>query len=261
MKEPGRSARVRRNRIKGWLYTLSGSRPCRLCNGITVPAGASWMHTLLRCQRCGLVSVAELPPAAQLHAAYCRVHMSDYQVAHKEDWGPWMRHKHTTLDALGLDAPGPGPALDLGCGEGALLQVLEERGWEAWGVEINPHLAAQANAAGLKVVKGPVEQSLACSPLPRSFSLVLMNHLIEHLRSPLAVLQRVRSWLQPGGALVVETPLQPDLLNIDHLHCFSPAALELALHRAGFQPRRWYDYLDANYGHHNLACLAQVQSP
>jgi SAM-dependent methyltransferase len=188
-------------------------------------------------------------------------------VQHKRDWSAFAALKQATLDRLGVDrlerrlrSAGGGEmrALDLGCGEGALLQVLERRGWEAWGLELCPPLAGRAQKQGLRAVAGSLEGPWPeGGQLPTRYSLVLMNHLLEHLRNPLAALARARALLEPDGRLVLETPLQPDLDNIDHLHCFSAAALERALSDRGLQPLGWYDYVDDNYRHHNLACIAR----
>jgi SAM-dependent methyltransferase len=259
--------RVRRNWLRAGALALLAARPCVVCGGRPRPAGASWMHAHLRCTRCGLIYVADLPTRHNLEAAYQRVHEADYQVDHKADWRPWVRHKHATLDALGLEAPGVADrALELGCGEGRMLVVLDERGWRCQGIEPNPVFAAEARALGLSrgapLNERPfdiAEASLEGVALDdEACDLVVMNHLIEHLRRPLAALDRVRGCLRPGGQLIVETPLSPDFENIDHLFCFSAAALEQALMRSGFVPRAWYDYIDDNYHHHNLACRATL---
>jgi SAM-dependent methyltransferase len=254
-----RETRVRRNWIKGALYALTGRGRCPLCRGHARPVAASWMHSHLRCRRCGLIFVADLPPLSNLYDAYRVVHLSEYQVRHKRDWGPWIQFKDLTLDRVGLprwERDGAGRALDLGCGEGRLLQVLRGRGWQATGLELNPVLAGEARRLGFEVVAGGVEHAALGGP----FELITAFHLLEHLRSPTAALDRTRSWLRPGGVLVVETPLRPDFDNIDHLYCFSAASLELALVSGGFTPRSWFDYIDANYGHHNLVCLAEARA-
>ncbi len=219
------------------------------------------MHVHLRCRSCGLTYVADPPSVEDLADAYRRVHLSDFQVDHKRDWAPFMEHKHLTLDRLGVSrrapqAPSPGRALDLGCGEGHLLEVLKQRGWEAWGLELNQVMAAEARARGFDVMEVSLEAPQPPPALRAPFRLVLMNHIIEHLRHPVRALKSVRALVEPGGSLVLETPLNPDFRNIDHLHYFSAAALELALGESGFHPVSWFDYVDGNYGHHNLACRA-----
>ncbi len=253
-----RARRARRNRVKAWVYALAGSYRCPVCRGAAAPAGASWMHSYLRCEGCGLIFVAELPSQENLERAYLRVHESDYQVDHKKDWAPWKEHKHHTLDVLDVHPPGvyaPG-ALDLGCGEGAMLEVLLRRAWQAWGLELNPAMARQAQMEGLRVEAGSVERPLP-RDMPQEFHLVVMNHIVEHLRDPVGAVCAAALLLCPGGRLVLETPLTPDYDNIDHLYCFSAAALEVLLRGAGLTPLAWYDYVDGNYGHHNLACVAE----
>jgi hypothetical protein len=121
------------------------------------------------------------------------------------------------------------------------------------GVEVNASLAARARQLGHQVAVSSLEEAAPEPPL----TLVVISHLLEHLRDPLQGLRRVRGWLRPGGQLVVETPLHPDYDNIDHLYCFSAAALDLTLRRGGFIPSSWFDYVDDNYRHHNLACRAR----
>ena len=224
-----------------------------------MPAGASHMHAHLRCRACGLIFVADLPPAEDLRASYQRVHESDFQVAHKTDWAPFLAHKALTLDRLGVAVPegdAESRALDLGCGEGVLLGLLRDRGYLPWGLELNPVMAAQARDAGHAVLEGSLEDEAPPAGLPSPFSLVLMNHVIEHLRRPDLALRRIHGWLRPGGSLLLETPMSPDYRNIDHLYYFSAAALELLLTATGFTPVAWMDYVDDNYGHHNIACRA-----
>ena len=258
--EARRARRLAKNWLRAGVLALGKIRRCPLCGGPALPSGASHMHAHLLCRTCSLIFVADLPPAEDLRASYQRVHESDFQVAHKADWAPFLEHKAMTLDRLGVPAKGSGAgtALDLGCGEGILLGLLRQRGYHPWGLELNPVLAAQARDAGFEVLEGSLEDDPAPAGggLPWPFSLVLMNHVIEHLRRPDLALRRVHSWLAPDGSLVLETPMNPDYRNIDHLYYFSPAALELVLTSTGFRPVAWFDYVDENYGHHNIACRA-----
>jgi SAM-dependent methyltransferase len=244
------------NALRAIVYALRGTPRCPLCDGRPSPAGASWRHSHLRCGECGLIYVVELPTVDELRATYAQIHHATYQVDHKGDGAAFLAHKQRTLDALGLDElerSAPRRALDVGCGEGLLLDLLQRRGWHAAGIEINAALAAQAARRGLRVTAAPLEEA---TPDGGLVDLVVANHLLEHLRAPLEGLRRLAGWLRPGGCLIVETPLRPDFDNIDHLYCFSAAALDLALRCCGLRPRRWYDYIDDHYRHHNLAVCA-----
>jgi len=93
--------------------------------------------------------------------------------------------------------------LDVGCGAGSVLARHRALGWEVRGVEPSARGVAACRAAGL-----PVEQcDLLDAELPAErFDVVLLKHVVEHVRDPRAALARARSLLAPGGLLVVVTP-------------------------------------------------------
>ncbi len=141
---------------------------------------------------------------------------------------------------------GPGARLlDIGCGNGRFLLQMRALGWDVSGVEPDAKSAAAAVAAGLKVRVGPLQTGL----LPDAhFDAVTLNHVIEHLHDPIAVLRMALRSLKPGGALSVATPnfeaaghrlFGPDWFPLDpprHLVLFTPASLRRVLVRAGFEP-------------------------
>jgi len=127
-----------------------------------------------------------------------------------------------------------GRLLDVGCGDGGIVKLGCELGWDAVGVEVDPKAAANAQSVGLKVYLG----SLASQGFPdNSFDLILMNHVIEHVHDPSSLLRECRRVLRPGALLVVVTPnirswgharFGRDWRGIEpprHLHIFSSRAL------------------------------------
>jgi SAM-dependent methyltransferase len=83
---------------------------------------------------------------------------------------------------------------------------------------------------------------------------VLLVHVIEHLRSPRAALQHISRLLGPGGLLYVECPnLQAPfarrhkLFHSAHIHNFVPATLQMLAEACGFELRhRFGDEQDPN---------------
>jgi SAM-dependent methyltransferase len=82
----------------------------------------------------------------------------------------------------------------------------------------------------------------------RSLDLITMFHVIEHVSSPRAAVERLAGWLRPGGVLAVETP------NVDsldarlfsgglwggyhiprHWHLFRPETMAQLLEGAGLE--------------------------
>lgn len=98
------------------------------------------------------------------------------------------------------------PVVDLGCGRGELLDLLAERGVEAWGVDADPEVAAAPLAKGHRV-----EVADACAALrlvaPSSLGAVFSSQFIEHVDpSTLAELIGVaRRALRGGGRFIAET--------------------------------------------------------
>ena len=102
---------------------------------------------------------------------------------------------------LDLLDPQPGERiLDLGCGDGALTEVLVARGAEVVGVDASEAMVAAARARGLdaRVVDG---HDLG---FDAEFDAVFSNAALHWMRRPDAVLAGVARALRPGGRFVAE---------------------------------------------------------
>jgi len=93
--------------------------------------------------------------------------------------------------------------LDLGCGDGSLLQLLiAERGCRGQGIEIDAQAVVACVSKGLEVIQGDVEQGLAGRP-DGSFDVVVLNQSVQQLRKVDAVLLDA---LRAGRQVVVGFP-------------------------------------------------------
>lgn len=80
-------------------------------------------------------------------------------------------------------APGS-RVLDLGCGDGTLLDLLKtSRSIEGYGIEIDAHKITQCIARGINVIEADLDQGLADFPA-KSFDTVLMTNSLQVLRRP-----------------------------------------------------------------------------
>lgn len=149
--------------------------------------------------------------------------------------------------------------LDIGCGFGESLGYHRNRGCDAHGVEADANILRVAERYGLNVRHGLFD---ARHYAPRSFDVVTLNQVIEHVADPAQVLAGIRQVLEPGGLLVLSTP------NADgwgarlfgdrwihwhapyHLQFFSRASMARAAEAAGLvlerhvtvTPSAWLDY-------------------
>ncbi len=103
-----------------------------------------------------------------------------------------------------LHAPsGSQRALDVGCGNGDLMDRLEQRGWEVVGIDLDENAVAAAKSRGLDARTG----DLASQQFPdASFDAITLSHVIEHVPDPAALLAECCRILRSDGTLVVLTP-------------------------------------------------------
>ncbi|MCX7003399.1 MAG: methyltransferase domain-containing protein, partial [bacterium] len=133
--------------------------------------------------------------------------------------------------------------LDLGCGRGEFVGLLEQHGMLAHGVDSNRHAVARARKHGLAVKHGDLFAELAHAR-DNSYAALAAFHVIEHL--PFAqtahLLRLAFKKLKPGGVLLLETP---NILSLrvaasefhkdpTHVCPVHPATLEYWLGQTGF---------------------------
>jgi ubiquinone/menaquinone biosynthesis C-methylase UbiE len=142
--------------------------------------------------------------------------------------------------------PSKGRALDVGCGDGNLLLLLENLGWDIYGVDISQ---AAIEIAKKKLTKKNVfVGKLTECRFPSSyFDAISMRHVLEHLQNPLDTLREIRRVIKKDGILGISVPnidsiyfriFKGDWFHLDlqrHLYQFSLKTLTDMLNRAGFR--------------------------
>jgi 2-polyprenyl-3-methyl-5-hydroxy-6-metoxy-1,4-benzoquinol methylase len=97
-----------------------------------------------------------------------------------------------------------GRLLDFGCGSPAVLEAAKQSGWDTVGADFSPHVVANIEGAGHTAVL--VDDDVWDKLPTGSFDVVRLNHVVEHLYDPRAVLQHLIALLKPGGRLHLATP-------------------------------------------------------
>jgi SAM-dependent methyltransferase len=106
-----------------------------------------------------------------------------------------------------LPSPAAGPVIDLGCGRGELVQLMELDGYDAEGIDISPEQVALAHAAGVnRVRQGDFRAILAAHP--DHYAAITATDLLEHFTKPevLQTFDDVSAALTPGGVFVGRVP-------------------------------------------------------
>ena len=135
------------------------------------------------------------------------------------------------------------PVLDVGCGRGEALALLEEEGIECRGLDSSAAMVHRCARRGLRVERGDLPEALA-GVEAGSLGGIVSFHVIEHL-PPEAVDRLVRlafAALRPGGLLVLETPNPLSVcvtarsfwIDPTHLRPVHPETLRASFESAGF---------------------------
>jgi len=125
--------------------------------------------------------------------------------------------------------------LDIGCGEGLMLELLHEAGVRAVGIDIDADKVTAVCSKGLEAIN--IQPNEYLRDKKGEFDGIFLRHLIEHFDGPEGVhlLYLCRKALRPNGVIVVVTPnykssdvaMQQFWLDVTHRR---PYPLPLLLH-------------------------------
>lgn len=114
--------------------------------------------------------------------------------------GNAIRGDHKVVASL---VPDGSRVLDIGCEDGALLQLLaRERGVDGRGIELSQEGVNKCVERGLSVIQGDADTDLADYPND-AFDVVIMSQTLQATRDPRGV---VRELLRIGDKVVVSIP-------------------------------------------------------
>ena len=100
--------------------------------------------------------------------------------------------------------PERGRILDIGCGFGFFLDAARKCGWDVSGCDVSK-LAIEYGKSTLKLDDLQLN-SFYKDAQGDGFDVITMWNVFEHVPSPMAMLENVRSVLKPGGLLVIKVP-------------------------------------------------------
>jgi O-antigen chain-terminating methyltransferase len=133
--------------------------------------------------------------------------------------------------------------LDVGCGRGEWLELLEEEGLTARGLDLNRVLVEKCRERGMDVVEADVIEYLPTLP-DASLGAVTGFHLIEHLpfKALVSLLDETLRVLKTGGIAIFETPNPQNILvgasnfyvDPTHLRPLHPDMMRFLVESRGF---------------------------
>lgn len=138
------------------------------------------------------------------------------------------------------------PVWDIGCGRGELLEILNEAGFNAVGIDTSALMIKKLNELNLQARHGDAIEELKQAP-ENSLCGITAFHVIEHMpfKTVVELLQLSYQKLAPGGFLLLETPnpfcfesLSYFYTDQTHVRPIQPYQLAFAVETAGFTETR-----------------------
>jgi SAM-dependent methyltransferase len=162
---------------------------CAWCGG---PLRNGWrLSGRTRCPNCGVATTDPWPTATELERAYAGWYRPQSGRFAGLGDGVLRRTRSALAHRLDRIAP-PGRVLDVGAGDGALIDALRRLGRDAVGLE------RKATRPGM--IEGSVLE------IEGRWAAVVFWHSLEHLPEPGVALEHAVGMLVPGGVLVVAVP-------------------------------------------------------
>jgi 2-polyprenyl-3-methyl-5-hydroxy-6-metoxy-1,4-benzoquinol methylase len=198
---------------------------------------------MMRCEQCDLVVDGSVwQPAANERLNeisfgdnYEPIRSSWVRIFEKLNNRRTMSRLRSVVDAKGIRL------LEIGVGSGSFLVYAKAHGYSPLGIDLSAAICNRVEQnTGISMHCGSCE-SLSDDHL---FDVVVMNHVLEHVSDPVALLKAVRARMTPGSILHLAVPnvgaweaRLPGWNSYEpyHLLYFTPRTLRLAVEKAGFE--------------------------
>ncbi len=149
-----------------------------------------------------------------------------------------------------LDLPTTGEALDFGCGNGVLTEVLSRAlpGWKVSGCDLSPRAIENANQRVPRCtffVQGEAELQT------KRFDLLFTHHVLEHVSDLERIAAQIDGWLQPRSTMLHILP------------CGNPGSFEYnlcQLRKDGMDPSLGNRYFFEDEGHLRRLSTSQMDA-
>lgn len=172
-------------------WTGEPATRCAWC-GESLATGASRQIGRVVCGACGSATTDPMPDAASLDAAYGDWYWPGTGKRFGLIGDSLLRRSRASM-AGRIDEVAPdGPILDVGAGEGTLIDALKERGRPASGLERLPSRE--------DIVDLPIQE------VEGRFAAIVFWHSLEHLPDAGQVIEAAAARLLPGGVLIIAVP-------------------------------------------------------
>ena len=183
---------------------------CTICKSteIEINFNLTEDRQILRCLNCGVEYLSPQLSDEQLKILYSENYYRAWGIQGEEENEITKEMKIATFQLrlnLIRQFVSSGKVLDVGCATGYFLEIAKTNNFEPHGVEFSEYSAAIAKKkfGDTNVFLGTLEQ---CNFENKSFDVIAMSDLIEHVRIPKQTLSKANELLKENGVIMIMTP-------------------------------------------------------
>ena len=162
---------------------------------------------IVRCASCDLLFTNPRPEAEQAGYFY----KSENYISHSDTQKGLINKLYHAVRNITLkqktnliqgNQQGSKNLLDIGCGNGHFLHACQQRGWNTYGMELDPDTAARAAA----LTEQSIYPNLGAIPNDITFEMISLWHVLEHVYELDAYFKFFKNQITPNGKLLLALP-------------------------------------------------------
>ena len=211
---------------------------------------SSEMFNIVRCLDCGFIFLNPRPAKDEV---------VNFYPANFNQENPTLIHKilSVCLSPIGDSIISTiknfklsGKLLDIGCGSGRFMSLMQKQGFDVWGCELN----LKSKDFAPKSLEGRIfyNELSKCNFAPKSFDVVIMIQSLEHVNQLDELFAEITRVIKDNGIVFIYVPnmdffesrlFGPYYYNLEaprHLYCFTRRSLSKFLSRHGFKVDRFF---------------------
>ena len=205
---------------------------CMVCNSKNIKSYLLDFHDINidKCKDCGFQF---------MNPQYSNDYLNEYysQYSQDDDYNYWREatfYGHRFYLSLVEKHIQPGKLLDIGCGNGHLLEAAKSRGWSISGYDVDEKSTRRvADRLNEKIYSG----NFFTNDLGENYDLICMHQVLEHVKDPNAYLSKTYELLKDNGYLFIAVPNIKSLAN----------RFKRLMERIGIRRKNIGKYYDTNH--------------
>jgi 2-polyprenyl-3-methyl-5-hydroxy-6-metoxy-1,4-benzoquinol methylase len=213
---------------------------CYLCGSTQIKELKGYEeHELAKCSNCSFVFMRRIPTNDEL-INYYSVYAYETEKQMSEPTRQSLEGLVKKFDPYRKN----NRILDVGCGEGWILEISKKHGWEVYGTEYSSRAIEICEAKGIKMYQGVLDPG---KMNVSEFDVIISSETVEHINNPQEDFNNINKLLRKEGLLYVTTPnfnsylryLLKKKYNIieypEHLSYYTKKTLHALLANNGFK--------------------------